>query len=62
MAWKNTETGLIISNHHYKHLSPEEKANWLKLTAKEEEKVDHGDILNTIAGGLLGDNENQDDD
>jgi hypothetical protein len=59
MAWKNIDTGLEISNHHYKQLSPEEKTNWREF---DDNKVEHGDLLNTVGGGLIGDFENDDDD
>lgn len=60
MKWINKyNPELEISNHHYKHLSDEEKKNWIK-EKEEDEKTDLsiGDIL---GGSLIGNDSDKED-
>jgi hypothetical protein len=61
MRWKNIDNPKkIINNRRYNRLSDEDKKNWEQF---DENKVLHGDPLNVIGAGLIGeDSENDDDD
>lgn len=57
MRWRNKDNPrIIITPRRYDRKSDEEKKNWVKF---DENKVNHGDILNTILGV---DPKNKDDD
>lgn len=59
MRWKNIDTGKIINNRRYGRLSDEDKKNWEQF---DENIVEHGDIINVIGGGLIGEDSEKDDD
>lgn len=60
MRWQNIEEPKkIITPRRYNRKSDEEKKEWKEF---DENKVLHGDILNTIGGGLLGEDSENDDD
>jgi hypothetical protein len=59
MRWQNIDDPKkIITPRRYARKSDEEKKEWKPF---DENKVLHGDILNTIGGGLLEDSDDEDD-
>jgi hypothetical protein len=59
MKWKNKDTNEVINIRKYNKLSATEQKNWTEF---DENKVEHGDIGNTLGGGLIGEDSERDDD